>query len=125
MSAATHLPAPGAAASTPNVVSIPNEVEVVECPVWCERGQGHDAPNDLEHWTTERAVDGYMLMASMVTYGGRERFEIHLGEHTTLTLHAEQAVKLVAVLASCWLSRTCLGRRSKPCCRARALPHDR
>lgn len=84
---------------------------VVECPAWCERGHEHDGADDLEHWVNHREVDGPTLMASLVTYGGCELFEIHLGEHTTVKLQAQEAGKLIAVLAELMALSTRTGKK--------------
>jgi hypothetical protein len=89
---------------------------VVECPAWCERDQEHDSAENLEHLVNHHEVDGPTLIASLVTYCGCDLFEIHLGEHTTVKLRAQEAGKLIAVLAELmalstrtWKKRTVLG----------------
>jgi hypothetical protein len=73
--------------------------EVIVCPDWCERGDEHCGPNDVEHWTDRRHVCG-ALYADVLVEGGRPQFQLHASDHVTISFMADDVAKLIAMLSS-------------------------
>jgi hypothetical protein len=78
-----------------------NAPTVIECPVWCARGDEHVGGSDEAHWADTRHVGGTGILADLHTQdgGSRELFELMFGDCLKITLFDHQVAELISVLA--------------------------